>query len=123
MGKALLILGLYLVVHARESASFWRENVTTVVILIYSENVVHGRSSENKLSNVGSFIILLSGEGLITSVSINNRANIFGEKKIKESNDNEQAKCENSLYKRQAEIQAFFLPCWYSKSDNTSMSA
>ena len=33
-------------------------------------------------TNVSSFIILLSGEGL-TSFSINNRTNFFGEKKKK----------------------------------------
>ena len=37
------------------------------------------RSGGNKLSNVRSFIILLSGEGL-TSFIINNRTNFFGEK-------------------------------------------
>ena len=39
------------------------------------------RSGENKLSNVRSFIILLSGEGL-TSFSINNQTNFFAEKKV-----------------------------------------
>ena len=39
-------------------------------------------SGGNKLSNERSFIILLSGEGL-TSFSINNRTNFFGEKKLK----------------------------------------
>ena len=43
----------------------------------FSENVVVGG---NKLSNVTSFIILLSGEGL-TSFSIYNRTNFFGEQK------------------------------------------
>ena len=37
------------------------------------------RSGGNKLSNVRSFIILRSGEGL-TSFSINNRTDFFGEK-------------------------------------------
>ena len=44
----------------------------------FDENV--RRSGGNKLSNVKSFIILPSGEGL-TSFSINNRTNFFGEKR------------------------------------------
>ena len=38
------------------------------------------RSGGNKFSNVRSFIILLSGEGL-TSFCLINRTNFFGEKK------------------------------------------
>ena len=46
----------------------------------FSENVVVARTSFKK--SCKSFIILLTGEGL-TSFSINNRTNFFGEKKVK----------------------------------------
>ena len=51
---------------AREPASFWRENVVAV-------------GGENKLSNVISFIILQSGEG-VTSFTKGNSANFSSEK-------------------------------------------
>ena len=59
-------------------ASFWRENLIAVVILL--RVLARCRSGVNKLSNIRSFIILLSGEGL-TPFSINNRPSVFGEKK------------------------------------------
>ena len=65
---------------AREPASFWRENVVAVVtvlrVLASCENV---KVAENKLSNVRSFIILRSGEG-ITSFTKGNSANFSSEK-------------------------------------------
>ena len=64
----------YSVVRVREPTSFGRENVTAIVIL--------SRCGGNKESNVKSFIILLSVEGL-ASFSINNRTNFLGEKKLK----------------------------------------
>ena len=59
-------------------ASFWPENLIAVVILL--RVLARCRSGVNKLSNIRSFIILLSGEGL-TPFSINNRPSVFGEKK------------------------------------------
>ena len=56
----------------REPVSFWRENVIPVTI----------RRDGNKSSNVGSFIILQSGEGL-TSFTESNPTNFCGEKKVK----------------------------------------
>ena len=47
-----------------------------VVTTNFSENV---RGGENKISNVKSFIILLSGEG-VTSFTKDNNANFSGEK-------------------------------------------
>ena len=58
---------------AREAASFWLEMVVAVVI----------RSGGDKLSNIRSFIILQSGEGL-TSFNNDNSANFSGEKKCNE---------------------------------------
>ena len=55
----------YLVERTRIPASFWRENVIAVFILLRAvtmlENVV---VMETSLSNVRSFIILRAGEGL-----------------------------------------------------------
>ena len=45
----------------------------------FFENVAVAENGGNKLSNVRRFIILLSGKGL-TSFTINNRTNFFGEK-------------------------------------------
>ena len=56
----------------REPVSFWRENVIPVTI----------RRDGNKSSNVRSFIILQSGEGL-TSFTKSNPTNFCGEKKVK----------------------------------------
>ena len=61
---------------------FGEENV--IAVISHYEFTRECRSSGNKLSSVKSFIILLSGEGL-TSFSINNRANFFGEKKLNEA--------------------------------------
>ena len=49
----------------REPASFWRENVIAIVILLkgFSENV----GGEKKLSNVRNLIIFQSAEGLASS--------------------------------------------------------
>ena len=58
---------------AREPASFWRENEVAVVTLLR----VLARMSKcggNKLSNVRSFIVLRSGEG-VTSFTKGNIAN------------------------------------------------
>ena len=63
---------------AREPESLWREKVIAVVNAVVSLLVVGG----NKLSEVRSFIILLSEEGF-TSFSINNLTNFFSEKKSK----------------------------------------
>ena len=62
----------YQLVRAREPASFWRENVVAVVNLL---RVL----ARNKLSNVRSFIILGSGEG-VTSFIKGNSANFCSEK-------------------------------------------
>ena len=67
-------------VAVQSPASFWRENLIAVVILL--RVLARYRSGVNKLSNIRSFIILLSGEGL-TPFSINNRPSVFGEKKMK----------------------------------------
>ena len=53
---------------------FGGENVLAVII--YYQFKRECRSGGNKLSNVKSFTILLSGEGL-TSFSINDRTNFF----------------------------------------------
>ena len=58
--------------HAREPASFWQENVVAVVIVQRVLARKSYSSGRNKLLNVRSFIILLSGAGL-TSSSIKNR--------------------------------------------------
>ena len=73
----------YEVVYACEPASFWRENEVAVVILLTSfcENVAGGG---NKLSNVISFIILPSGEVLI-SINKDNSSNFSGAKKCNEA--------------------------------------
>ena len=63
---------------AREPASFWRENVIAVVILLRKF-----RSGGNRLSNVGRFMILRSGKGL-SFFNKNNCANVSGEKKYSE---------------------------------------
>ena len=62
---------------ACEPASFWRENVVAVVTLLRVFNSEGG----NEISNVRSFIILRSREGL-TSFNIDNGA-IFSNKKKK----------------------------------------
>ena len=69
--------------YAREPTSFWLENVVAVVILLTSfcENVASGG---NKLSNVISFIILPSGEVLI-SINEDNSSNFSGAKKCNEA--------------------------------------
>ena len=59
---------------AREPASFWRENVIDVVILLRKF-----RSGGKRLSNVRRFMILCSGKGL-TYFNKNNCANFSGEK-------------------------------------------
>ena len=57
----------------REPASFWRENKVAVVILLRE-----CRSGGNRLSNIRSFITLLSGEGLNSfSITV---LTFFGEK-------------------------------------------
>ena len=62
----------------REPASFWRENVIAVIILLgVGANVVAGTSYQMRRS----FIILLSGEGL-TSFNIGNSAIFSNEKKV-----------------------------------------
>ena len=58
--------------HAREPALFWQENVVAVVIVQRVLARKSYSSGRNKLLNVRSFIILLSGAGL-TSSSIKNR--------------------------------------------------
>ena len=63
----------YQVVRAREPASFWRENVIAVVILLRKF-----RSSGNRLSNVRRFMILRSRKDL-TYFNKNNCANFSGE--------------------------------------------
>ena len=55
---------------AREPASFWREKVKVVVIYILLR-VLARSSCGNKLSNVRSFMIFRSEEGL-TSVNTDN---------------------------------------------------
>ena len=62
---------------AREPTSFWRENLVAVVTLL--RDLADCQSGENKLSNVKSFIILRSEEG-VTSFTKGNRANFSGEK-------------------------------------------
>ena len=64
-----------------EPASFWRENVIAVVIVLLRVKR-RSRSDENKLSNVRSFNILRSGDCL-TSFNKNNRANFSGEENLK----------------------------------------
>ena len=66
--------------HAREPASFWRENVVAVVSLLQVSREC--RDGENKISNVRSFIILRSGECVISFTKDNN-ANFFSEKMVK----------------------------------------
>ena len=63
---------------AREPASFWRENVVAVVILL---GVLARmlKCGGNKISNVRSFIILQSGEG-VTFFTKGNSASFSGEK-------------------------------------------
>ena len=67
---------------ARDAASFWRENMVAVVILL-QEGGSEGRSGGNKLSNVRSFRILQSGEGS-TSFNNANSSNLSGPKKYNE---------------------------------------
>ena len=66
---------------AREPASFWRENVIAVVIVL--QVLARMSYGGNKLSNVRSFSILQSGEGS-TSFNNDNSANFSGEKKYNE---------------------------------------
>ena len=66
----------------REPASFWRKNVIAVVILLWIW--WECRSGRNEISNVRSFTILRSGEGL-TSFNIDNSANFSNEKKYLQS--------------------------------------
>ena len=63
---------------AREAASFWREKVVAVVILL--RVLAECRSGGNKLSNVRIFSILQSGE-VLTSFNNDNGADFSGEKK------------------------------------------
>ena len=63
----------YQVVRAREPASFWRENVIAVVILLRKF-----RSGRSRLPNVKRFMILHSGKDL-TYFNKNNCANFSGE--------------------------------------------
>ena len=63
---------------SREPASFWRENVIAVVILLR----VLARMSV--VVETRSFIVFLSGESL-TSFSINNRTNFLVKKKVNEA--------------------------------------
>ena len=58
-----------------EPASFWRENVIVIVILLRG-------FVETSQSNVGGFVILRPGEGS-TSFNKNNSGNLSGEKKVK----------------------------------------
>ena len=67
---------------ARDAASFWRENMVAVVILL-QEGGSEGRSGGNKLSNVRSFRILQSGESS-TSFNNANSSNFSGPKKYNE---------------------------------------
>ena len=70
------------VVHAREPASFWRENVVAVVIL--QRDIARiGRGGGNKLSNVRSFYHFAIGRGLNFLQYGNNRTNFFGKRKGK----------------------------------------
>ena len=69
-------------VHAREPASFWRENVIAVVIL--QRDIARiGRGGGNKLSDVRSFYHFAIGRGLNFLQYGNNRTNFFGKKKGK----------------------------------------
>ena len=69
------------VVLTREPPSFWRENVIAVVnSRLHSDLLRVLACGGNKLSNVRSFIILLSGEGL-SFFSINNRTDVLVKKK------------------------------------------
>ena len=68
----------YWVLLTREPASIWEENV--IASSFYYEFCLECCSGGNTLSNVRSFIILPSGDGL-TTFSINDPANFFGEKK------------------------------------------
>ena len=63
--------------HAREPASFWRENVVGVILCYEFSGEFRG--GENKISNVRSFIILRSGER-VTSFTKDNNANFSREK-------------------------------------------
>ena len=72
----------YQVVHAREPASFWRENVIAVVILQHDIARV-GHDGGNKLSNVRSFCHFAVGRGLNVLQCGNNSINFFGKKKVK----------------------------------------
>ena len=62
--------------HARKPASFWRKNVTAVVILLRG---LARMSCGNRLSNFRRFIILRSGK-VFTSCNKDNSANFYGEK-------------------------------------------
>ena len=69
----------YLVARAQETASFWREIVIAIVILLRA--LADCGSSGSNLSTVRSFIILRSGKGL-ASFDTKNRANVYRRKKI-----------------------------------------
>ena len=71
------IISVAVQVLAREPASFWRENVVAVVILLR----ILARMSKwgKRVINVGSFIILRSGERVISFTKVNS-ANSSGEK-------------------------------------------
>ena len=60
--------------HAREPASFWRENVVAVVILLR----VLAPRKQDRVSNVGSFIILRWGKR-VTFFTKDNSANFSSE--------------------------------------------
>ena len=70
------------VVHAREPASFWRENVIAVVIL--QRDIARiGHGGGNKLSNVRSFYHFAIGRRLNFFQYGNNLNDFFVEKKKK----------------------------------------
>ena len=62
-----------------QPASFWRENMMAVVILLRVLAKMSSGSDGKKLSNLKSFIILRLGEGL-NSFNKNNRVIFSGEK-------------------------------------------
>ena len=74
---------LYWVLRTREPASFWRENMIAVVILlqVFTKMLVVAETSFVSCQMLGDFISLRSGEGL-TSFSKKNRAYFPGEKKV-----------------------------------------
>ena len=70
-------LSQYYVVRARERASFWRENMADVVLLL--QVLGECRNGGSKLSSFSSFLILYSSESL-TSFHKNKRADFSGER-------------------------------------------